>query len=105
MNVGYRYRRDQLDQASISAEVPLGAAWKLVGGYNYSFRDRQVIDAFAGIEWDSCCTAIRVLSRHYVYDYHGDSDNAIMFEIQFKGLGSYGQHIGSFLQNAILGYQ
>jgi LPS-assembly protein len=57
------------------------------------------------VEWDSCCTAIRVLSRHYVYNYQGDSDNAIMFEIQFKGLGSYGQHVGSFLQNAILGYQ
>jgi LPS-assembly protein len=105
VNLNYRYRRDLLEQASISAELPVGAAWKLISGYNYSFRDGRVIDAFAGIEWDSCCTAIRVLSRHYVYNYQGDSDNAIMFEIQFKGVGSYGQHVGSFLQNAILGYQ
>jgi LPS-assembly protein len=105
VNFSYRYRRDLLEQADVSAELPVGAAWKLIAGYNYSMRDRRVIDAFAGVEWDSCCTAIRVLSRHYVYDYQGDSDNAIMFEIQFKGLGSYGQHIGSFLQNAILGYQ
>ncbi|HET9817875.1 MAG TPA: LPS assembly protein LptD [Rhodanobacteraceae bacterium] len=105
VNFNYRYRRDLLEQASISAEIPVGAAWKLISGYNYSLRDRRVIDAFAGIEWDSCCTAIRVLSRHYVYNYQGDSDNAIMFEIQFKGVGSYGQHVGSFLQNAILGYQ
>ncbi|WHZ20801.1 MAG: LPS-assembly protein LptD [Rhodanobacteraceae bacterium] len=105
VNFDYRYRRDLLEQADVSAEIPVGAAWKLVGGYTYSLRDRRAVDAFAGVEWDSCCTAIRVLSRHYVYDYQGDSNNAIMFEIQFKGVGSYGQKAGSFLQNAILGYQ
>ena len=105
VNLDYRYRRDLIEQASMTAEVPVGAAWKLVGGYTYSMRDKRAIDAFAGIEWDSCCTAIRILSRHYVYDFKGDSNNAIMFEIQFKGVGSYGQKAGSFLQNAILGYQ
>ena len=105
VNFDYRYRRNLLEQAGMSAEIPVGAAWKLVGGYTYSLRDKHAIDAFAGIEWDSCCTAIRVLSRRYVYDYKGDSNNAIMFEIQFKGVGSYGQKAGSFLQNAILGYQ
>jgi len=105
VNLDYRYRRDLIEQASMTAEVPVGAAWKLVGGYTYSLRDKRAIDAFAGIEWDSCCTAIRILSRHYVYDYKGNSNNAIMFEIQFKGVGSYGQHAGTFLQNAILGYQ
>ncbi len=105
VNLDYRYRRDLIEQASMTAEVPVGAAWKLVGGYTYSMRDKRAIDAFAGIEWDSCCTAIRILSRHYVYDYQGHSNNAIMFEIQFKGVGSYGQHTSSFLQNAILGYQ
>ena len=105
VNLDYRYRRDLIEQASMTAEVPVGAAWKLVGGYTYSLRDKRAIDAFAGIEWDSCCTAVRILSRHYVYDFKGDSNNAIMFEIQFKGVGSYGQKAGSFLQNAILGYQ
>ncbi len=105
VNLDYRYRRGLIEQASMTAEVPVGAAWKLVGGYTYSLRDKRAIDAFAGIEWDSCCTAIRILSRHYVYDYKGNSNNAIMFEIQFKGVGSYGQHAGTFLQNAILGYQ
>lgn len=105
VNFQYRYRRDLLEQAGLTAEVPVGAAWKLVGGYTYSMPDKRAIDAFAGVEWDSCCTAVRLLTRHYVYDYEGHSDNAIMFEIQFKGVGSYGQHAGTFLQNAILGYQ
>lgn len=105
VNFDYRYRRGLLEQADVAAEIPIGAAWKLVGGYTYSLVTKQAIDAFAGLEWDSCCTAVRILSRHYVYDYQGDSDNAIMFEIQFKGVGSYGQKAGNFLRNAILGYQ
>jgi LPS-assembly protein len=105
VNFEYRYRRNLLEQASMTAEVPVGAAWKLVGGYTYSTREKRPIDAFAGIEWDSCCTAIQVLGRHYVYDTKGDFNNAIMFQIQFKGVGSYGQRTGSFLQSAILGYQ
>lgn len=105
VNLAYRYRRGQLEQANISAEIPVGDAWKLVGGYTYSMPDKLAIDAFAGLEWNSCCTAVRLLARHYVYNYQGDSDNAIMLEIQFKGLGSWGQSTGSFLQNAILGYQ
>jgi LPS-assembly protein len=40
-----------------------------------------------------------------VYDYQGDTNDAIMLEIEFKGLGAYGQHTGSFLRDAILGYQ
>src|SRR6185312_78594 len=57
VNFDYRYRRGLLEQADMSAEVPVGAAWKLVGGYTYSLRDKQAIDTFAGIEWDSCCAA------------------------------------------------
>jgi LPS-assembly protein len=105
VNFDYRYRRGLLEQADVSAEVPVGAAWTLIGGYTYSLRDKRAIDSFAGVEWDSCCTAVRLLTRHYVYDFKGDSNSAIMFEIQFKGLGAYGERTGTFLRNAILGYQ
>jgi len=105
VNFDYRYRRGLLEQADLTAEIPVGAAWKLVGGYTYSLRDRRAVDTFAGIEWDSCCTAVRLLSRHYVYDYKGDTNDAIMLEIEFKGLGAYGERTGTFLRDAILGYQ
>ncbi len=105
INVNYTYRRGLLEQAGMSTEVPVGAAWKLVAGYTYAMRQKQDIDSFFGFEWDTCCTSVQVLSRHYVYNYQGDSTNAIMLQISFTGLGSYGQHTGTFLQNAILGYQ
>ncbi len=105
VNFLYSYRRGLLEQAGMSAEVPVGAAWKLVGNYLYSLREKRVVDSFAGVEWDSCCTAVRLVARHYVYDQQGDFNNAIMFEIEFKGLGAYGQRTGAFVRNAILDYQ
>jgi LPS-assembly protein len=105
VDLSYRYRRGLLQLAGIAAEIPVSATWKLVGGYDYSIRDEQVLDTFAGAEWNSCCIAVQVLARHHVYDFRGDSENAIMFEIQFKGLGSYGGRTSTFLHNAILGYQ
>ncbi|HEX5353027.1 MAG TPA: LPS assembly protein LptD [Rhodanobacteraceae bacterium] len=105
VNFDYRYRQDLLEQAGMSAEVPVGAAWKLVGSYQYSLREKHIIDAFAGIEWNSCCTRVRLVARHYVYDFQGDFNNAVMIEIEFKGLGAYGQRTDSLLRNDILGYQ
>ncbi|MGH8124978.1 MAG: LPS-assembly protein LptD [Rhodanobacteraceae bacterium] len=105
VNFDYRYRRNLLEQAGMSAEVPVGAAWKLVGSYQYSLQEGHIIDAFAGIEWDSCCTRVRLVARHYVYNAQGKFNNAIMVEIEFKGLGAYGQRAGSLVRNAILGYQ
>lgn len=105
VNLAYRYRRGLIEQVDASSEFPINDHWSLVGRYDYSLRDKKVVDAFAGVEWDSCCTAARVLVRRYVRDFKGDVNNAIFFEVEFKGLGAYGQKTEDFLHHAIMGYQ
>jgi LPS-assembly protein len=105
LNLAYRYRRGLIEQIDASTELPISDSWKLVGRYDYSLRDNKVVDTFAGVEWDGCCTAARVLFRHYVRNYQGDENNAIFFEVEFKGLGGYGEKTESFLHHAIMGYQ
>ena len=67
--------------------------------------DRKTLEAFAGIEHDSCCIAWRLLARRYVHNLERDMSNALYFELEFKGVGSVGQKTGDFLRRAILGYQ
>lgn len=55
---------------------------------------RKTLEAFAGIEHDSCCIAWRVLARHYVHNVERESTNALYFELEFKGVGSIGQRTG-----------
>jgi len=40
-----------------------------------------------------------------VHDYLRATDNAIMFEVEFKGVGSLNPQSGQYLRRAILGYQ
>jgi LPS-assembly protein len=116
-NFSYRYRRGLLEQYSASAVYPVSERWRLVGSWTYSVKDRETIDALAGVEYDSCCVSLRLVDRNYVNqnDYGivpvptttniNHRDNAIMFEVVFKGLGSTGGQIDPLLRRDILGYQ
>ncbi|MGY0505978.1 LPS-assembly protein LptD [Luteimonas sp. e5] len=104
VNIGYRYRRDLLELADFSFLYPINPAWSLVGRYYYSIKDRKPLETVAGVQWDSCCVAMRLVARQYIRDREGDLNNAIMFELEFKGLGSAGQDTRRALRRAILGY-
>lgn len=103
-NLAYRYRRAELEQVDGSFVLPVQERWRLVGRWNYSLREQSTLEAFAGVEWESCCIAWRVLGRHYVRNREGDKSNALFVEMELKGLGSFGRATGDFLQRAILGY-
>ncbi|GIX35638.1 MAG: LPS-assembly protein LptD [Lysobacteraceae bacterium] len=103
-NLGYRYRRGELEQIDGSLAMPVAEQWRWIGRWNYSLRDRSTLEALAGLEWQGCCVAVRVLGRHYVRNREGDKNNALYVEIELKGLASLGRDTEEFLQRAILGY-
>ena len=124
INFSYHYRRGLMEQYSASAVYPLSERWRLLGSWTYSVPIKNVIgvptgtvDAMAGVEYDSCCVTLRLVERNYVnQNYYGVApvpsgsninhrDNAVMFEVVFKGLGSSGGQIDSLLRRDILGYQ
>lgn len=104
LNLSYRYRRDLLEQADASILYPISPTWSLVGRYYYSIMDSKPLEILGGVQWDSCCMAVRVLARRYVHNREGELQNAIQFEFELKGLGSAGQDTGRTLRRAILGY-
>lgn len=104
INLGYRYRRRQLEQVDFSFLYPINATWSLVGRYYYSLRDQQVLEGIAGIQWDSCCLAVRLVGRHYVRNRLGETNDSIQLEVELKGLGSAGPGMEDRLRRAILGY-
>ncbi len=104
VNLGYRYRRDLLEQADFSFLYPLSPAWSLVGRYYYSLLDNQLLEAIGGVQWEDCCVALRVVARRYVRDRDGELNNALQFELELKGLGSAGPDTERVLRRAILGY-
>lgn len=110
VNIGYRYRRnavtrnDLFKQADFSFLYPVNANWSVVGRYYYSVLDHKPLEQLAGVQWESCCLAVRVLGRRYLRNRTGELNNSLQVEFELKGLGSAGQDTGRILRRAILGY-
>lgn len=110
VNLSYRYRRnpsdgtDQLKQADFSFLYPINPRWSVVGRYYYSMLDHKPLEIIGGVQWDSCCLAVRALARRYVRNREGDLNNSFQIEFVLKGLSSVGQDTDRTLRRAILGY-
>lgn len=89
--LGYRFRRDRVDQVDFRVSYPLTPAWKVFGRWNYSFREDETLEAVAGVEYESCCWALQVIGRRFVNDRGGSSRTGIFVELHLKGLGSLGR--------------
>ncbi|WP_243649241.1 LPS-assembly protein LptD [Luteibacter rhizovicinus] len=119
LNFSYRYRRNVMEQFDTSVVYPVSERWRALARWVFARRDivpnvagnqvftfsNRTLEAAVGVEYDSCCVAFRLLGRHYVRDYTRSTTNAIMFEVEFKGLGSLSPQTGTYLRRAILGYQ
>ena len=104
VNLNYRYRRDLLEQADMSFLYPITPSWSAVGRYYYSIQDSKPLEILGGVQWDSCCLAVRAVVRRYVRNREGELDNSLQVEFVLKGLGSAGRDTEATLRRAILGY-
>jgi LPS-assembly protein len=118
VNFGYRYRRntafrpgidppetqDLVEQVDFSFLYPITANWSAVGRYYYSILDKKELETIAGVQWESCCLAVRLVGRRYLRDRSGELNNSLQLELELKGLGSAGQKAERVLRRAILGY-
>ena len=105
LNLAYRFRRGSLEQTDISTVLPIGDRWNLVVRHNFSLRDEKNLEAFLGIEYDSCCWRLRVVGRRYVSRSSGQADNSIALQLELKGLTSVGDPADRLLERGILGYR
>lgn len=112
-NFAYRFRRDSrvavqdrvaLEQIDTSALIPLNERWRLVGRWNYSLLEHSTLEAFAGVEWENCCLATRVLVRRYIRNFEGEANTSLYVELELKGLSTLGRKSEELLERAILGY-
>jgi LPS-assembly protein len=76
----------------------------VVGRYYYSIEDSKPLEIIGGVQWDSCCLAVRALARRYVRNREGELNNSFQIEFVLKGLSSIGQNTDRTLRRAILGY-
>jgi LPS-assembly protein len=108
-NIAYRYRRDiELEQTDFSFSWPITNNYSFLSKWNYSVTERRDIETLFGIEYESCCWAMRLVSQRYLKNPDTDDpySSSIMLQLILKGLGSVvHKDIDDDLNRAILGYQ
>jgi len=97
---------NDIEQTDLSFKWPISKQWSTVGRWNYSEEHNLSLDAFLGLEKDTCCWRARVIARRYVNNaLDEEPKEGIFFQLELKGLTSFGEKLGSFLEEEILGYQ
>ncbi len=89
--LGYRFRRDRVDQADMRFRYPVNAQLNLIGRVTYSFEENETLEVLGGIEYDSCCWSLRLTAREWIRDRESDKRTAFFVELELKGLGSFGR--------------
>ncbi|MGH8274761.1 MAG: LPS-assembly protein LptD [Gammaproteobacteria bacterium] len=103
LNLGYLYRRGDLDQTNVSFSLPITKNWSVVGRWNYSVRDHQTLETLAGIQYETCCWRIRLATRRFV-TLDGQGSSAILLQLGLIGLGGLGEQLSDFYHDDIYGY-
>jgi len=102
VNLAYRYRPELLEDVAFSFGWPVAERWSFVSALEYSLRDKTTVDRLLGVQYESCCWAIRAAATQQVSRRDGSTDNAVRLQIEFKGLG--GSSGRDRYENDILGY-
>lgn len=103
LNLGYLYRKGELNQTDISLSLPAGSRWRVFARWNYSLRQNQTLEKMLGIQYDSCCWRVRIIARQFV-TLNQQGSFGIFLELELKGLGSVGNRLSRFLHDDIYGY-
>jgi LPS-assembly protein len=103
VNLGYSYSPNDFEQADTSMAWPIARDWRFVGRWAYSLQQNKTVEAFGGVEYESCCWAFRTVLRRYLSGTQ--MTNAFFFQLEFKGLTGVGRSTVDFLERSIPGYE
>ncbi|WP_337016876.1 LPS assembly protein LptD [Leclercia sp. AS011] len=103
--------KEGISQVGGTASWPIADRWSIVGAYYFDTNQSKAADQMLGLQYNSCCYAIRVgyerkLNGWDVDKNQSEYDNVIGFNIELRGLSSnYGLGTQQMLRSPILPYR
>lgn len=109
LSASYRYATDSLtglatvDQIDIAGQWPISSKWYAVGRYNFSLKDRQLLEAIAGLEYNEGCWAVRGVVQR-LEAVSGTPNTTFFFQFELNDFASIGSNPLGLLRRSIPGY-
>ena len=103
--------KNGISQVGAVASFPIAERWSIVGAYYFDTNVNKEADSMLGLQYNSCCYAIRFGYERKLNGWddkqqHAIYDNTIGFNIELRGLSSnYGLGTNQMLRSNILPYQ
>jgi LPS-assembly protein len=116
VQINHRYIRklsnERIDQVGVTASWPIADNWHWVGRYYRDLQRSRSIETFMGIEYESCCWALRLTLRRNLatrFNNNGvrdlnDFDSGIGLQFVFKGMGNSDRKV-DMLSQGLFGYR
>jgi len=122
VTAAYRLQRGQSEQVDVGWQWPLNdlwgdkgqdlgpgmglgeGRWYTVGRLNFSLKDRRVVDAIAGFEYDAGCWLGRVVFER-LQSGTSTSNKRVLFQLEFVGFTRIGSNALQTLRDNIPRYQ
>ena len=104
VNFGYRFTRDTLEQVDLSTQWPIGGRWTGLARYNYTLRDKRLLEALLGVEYNAGCWAARFVMHRFVSATQ-EYVNAMFFQLELNGISRIGSSPLELLRQNITGYE
>ncbi|MGB1309557.1 MAG: LPS-assembly protein LptD [Leucothrix sp.] len=105
LNINYQHIPSQVSEIDTSFSLPITKKWGLIGKLDYDLSNDRVLEQLAGIEFEDCCLASRLVARRYLTTDNVSYDDALFFEFNLKGLGSISTGVNAILKENIYGYE
>jgi LPS-assembly protein len=100
-DLSYRFRErlpltgGSLEQVDLSGSTPLFGPVSALGRWRYSRDDYRTLEALGGLEYATCCWALRAAYRRYQFSYDTVLDQpeyttGVYLQLELKGLTRIG---------------
>ena len=103
MNFGYRFTRDTLEQVDLSSQWPIGGRWTGLARWNYTLRDKRLLEGLAGVEYNAGCWTARFVVHRFVSATQ-EYINAMFFQVELSGVSKIGSNPLELLRQNVTGY-
>ncbi len=84
----YRQRNNSLEQVDMGFLWPLDNHWHIIGRWNYSLRERQLLNGLIGFSYQSCCWSVRLVSQNYIREQTAELESSVFLQFELTGFGN-----------------
>jgi LPS-assembly protein len=97
LDFSYRFRQASVEQTDLALVWPLSSRWRAIARWNYSLLDKDSLETLGGLEYESCCWALRFGAREYIFNRTGETDRTVFLQLELKGLARVGERFEELL--------